>query len=99
MEFKKEIVQNVSNEIKSLFSHNINSLVNVAVNERLEKEKEIFYEKLNVCQEEFLEPKGSGLFRYCGECEYCQKNYQTRYNDIHLNQFVQPFGLNLHRFF
>ena len=75
MEFKKEIITNVSSEIKSLFSQNINSLVNIAVNERLEKEKEKFYEKLNVCQEEFLETKGTGLFRYCGECEYCQKNY------------------------
>ena len=74
MEFKKEIVQNVSNEIKNLFSQNINSLVNNAVNETLEKEKEKFYKKLNVCQEEFLETKGHGLFRYCGQCEYCKKN-------------------------
>ena len=73
MEFKKEIVQNVSNEIKNLFSQNINSLVNNAVNETLEKEKEKFYKKLNVCQEEFLETKGHGLFRYCGQCEYCKK--------------------------
>lgn len=74
MEFKKEIVQNVSNEIKNLFSQNINSLVNNAVNETLEKEKEIFYKKLNVCQEEFPNPKEKGLFRFCGICSECDHN-------------------------
>ena len=53
MEYKKEIVQNVSNEIKSLFSNDLNNLVNRIVDEKLNKEKEVFYEKLNICQEEF----------------------------------------------
>ena len=39
MEYKKQIVQNVSSEIKSLFSQNINSLVDIAVNQKLEEEK------------------------------------------------------------
>ena len=71
MEFKKEIITNVSSEIKSLFSQNINSLVNIAVNERLEKEKEKFYEKLNVCQEIFPNPMEQGIFRFCGCCNEC----------------------------
>ena len=75
MEYKKQIVQNVSSEIKSLFSQNINSLVDIAVNQKLEEEKYKFYEKLNICQEEFIETKEIGLFRHCGECDYCKKNY------------------------
>jgi hypothetical protein len=75
MEFKKDIVQNVSDEIKTLFSNNINSLVNIAVNETLEKEKEIFYEKLNACQEIFPIPTEQGIFRFCGCCNECKLNY------------------------
>ena len=75
MEFKKEIITNVSSEIKSLFSQNINSLVNIVVNERLEKEKEKFFEKLNVCQEIFPTPMEQELFRFCGCCNECTLKY------------------------
>jgi len=75
MEYKKQIVQNVSSEIKSLFSQNINSLVDIAVNQKLEEEKYKFYEKLNICQEEFPTPTEQGIIRFCGCCKECTLNY------------------------
>lgn len=93
MEFKKEIVRNVSSEIKSLFSQNINSLVDIAVNQKLKEEKDKFYEKLNVCQEEFIETKEIGLFRHCGECDYCKQNYLVE-NKVVNNPSCQTVYLN-----
>jgi len=37
MEYKKEIVQNVSNEIKSLFSNDLNILISKIIDENYDK--------------------------------------------------------------
>ena len=95
MEYKKEIVQNVSNEIKSLFSNDLNNLVSKIINENydkksklLELQKKDYLDTLDVGREIFPNPKETGLFRFCGKCYRCNKNM---FNENMTRQSIQEF--------
>ena len=79
MEYKKEIVQNVSEEIKSLFSNDLNNLVSNIIDENydkksklLESQKKDYLDTLDVGREIFPNPVETGLFRFCGKCYKCK---------------------------
>ena len=85
MEYKKVIVQNVSNEIKSLFSNDLNNLVSNIIDENydkksklLESQKKDYLDTLDVGREIFPNPKETGLFRFCGIC--CKYYFRISHN-------------------
>jgi len=99
MEYKKEIVQNVSDEIKSLFSNDLNNLVSNIIDENydkqsklLESQKKDYLDTLDVGREIFPNPVETGLFRFCGKCYKCKNNiFITGYEDGVIERYIDKY--------
>ena len=99
MEYKKEIVQNVSEEIKSLFSNDLNNLVSNIIDENydkksklLESQKKDYLDTLDVGREIFPNPIENGLFRFCGKCYKCKNNiFITGYEDGVIERYIDKY--------